>query len=82
MLGFQKQGILCWQRSLSDQMVGWFFCQPALHHIVNFVMMEKHSKLKKKHVIIIKFNFPLFCRGVVVMDIDNFWDPIAVINLK
>ena len=48
MLGYQKQRILCWQRLFSDQMVGWFFCQPALRHIVNFVKMEKHSKLKKK----------------------------------
>ena len=48
MLGYQKQQILCWQQSLSDQMVGWFSCQPVLHHIVSFVKMEKHSTLKKK----------------------------------
>ena len=29
-------------------MEGWFCCYPGLHHIVNFVKTEKHSKLEKK----------------------------------
>ena len=48
MLGYQKLRILSSLQPFSDQVVGWFCCEPGLHHIANFVRMEGCSQLVKK----------------------------------
>ena len=66
----------------SDRLVFLLTCSASHGKFCEDGKTFQAEKKKQKKNRYLKSHFPLFYSGVVVTDIDNFWDPIAVINLK